>query len=102
MAKRRDKYGRFRGNGGIKAYKSNLKAGNRRQKPKRKTIRARIGGALVGIAKRTSGYNPSARKPVRTKVGGKVVDAQGKTYERLAGTAIFAVTPAKPKRKKKK
>ena len=35
MAKRRDRYGRYRGKGGIKAYKSNLpmKAGKKRTKP---------------------------------------------------------------------
>lgn len=32
MAVRRDKYGRFRGKGGIKPYKSNLKAGKRGRK----------------------------------------------------------------------
>lgn len=38
MAKRRDKYGRFKGKGGIKPYKSNLK-GSKRKSPGRAKVR---------------------------------------------------------------
>lgn len=68
MAARRDKYGRFRGNGGIKAYKSNLKpmkAGTKRQAPAKRGMKATpqkngsgwskkkkiaVGAAVVGTA----------------------------------------------------
>ena len=115
MAKGRDRYGRFRGKGGIKPYKSNLQGAKKNTRGKRLSGRNK---AILGVAATATvvGVAYANRRGIarvtgtETKVAGKLMNdararrparatplIQLKSPNKTNGSSIKP-TPVKPKR----